>query len=211
MLTDEQMGEVVATGAVVLARQGLSPASMAEIARMAGVTLAELIGQFPTTAEVFRAVMTEVAVQPITRASRELPAGAASEQLRNYACRVWEILNTPVFACLHRIVIAEVSHSPELARYFAAHVVAPVREQIEVIIARGMARGEFRPVHPSSATRAIVGALMAQAAWCNHADLWGHQAGGTSSRVVPETIGLVLEGLHRRVTTTELTDGGTHR
>jgi AcrR family transcriptional regulator len=211
MLTDEQVGEVIAASTAVLARQGLSPAGMAEIARTAGVPLGELTGRFATTEELFRALLREVVVHPLTRASRELPAGPPSDQLRNYAGRAWEILNTPVFAGLHRIVMAEVFSRPELARYFATQVVGPVRERIEVTITRGIARGEFRAVIPSAAARAIAGALVAQAIWCNHADLWGHEAGGTPSRVVPETIGLILEGLHRKTTTTQLTDGGTHR
>jgi hypothetical protein len=161
-----------------------------------------------TTEDVLRAVIRQAIAVPMARAAAELPSGTAAEQLRNYAGRAWEIIHTPVFAGIYRIVVAEVPEYPGLARFFAAHVSGPIQAQLELIIAQGIARGEFRPVTASAAAGALKGSLIAQAFWYNHADVWGPQ-GSAASRVVPETLSLLLEGLNRSSSRSLSTDGGS--
>lgn len=167
----------------------------------------ELNTRFLTTEEMLRAIMHQAIVEPMSRAAAELPSGSATEQLRNYAGRAWEIINTPVFAGIYRIVVAEVPEYPELARFFGDEVSGPIRVQLELIISRGIAQGEFRQVTPSAAARALTGSLLTQAFWCNHAHVWSHAAGVAPSRVVPETLGLMLEGLNRASSHPLTTDG----
>jgi hypothetical protein len=169
----------------------------------------ELDTRFLTTEEMLRAIAKQVIVEPMKRASAELPPGTAAERLRNFAGRAWEIVNTPLFARLYRIVVAEVPEYPALAKFFAEEVSGPIRVQMEEIVTRGVSQGEFRPVLPSAAARALSGSLITQAFWCNHADVWGFAAGGVPSRVVPETLGLMLEGLNRSAPVSLPTDGGT--
>lgn len=207
MLTDEQVSDALNAAVTEIDNYGLAHARLERIAQMAGVTLVELNRSFPTVEEMFRRVVEQVIGEPMARASRELPSGPAADQLRNYAGRAWEILNTPVFARIYRLVMAEVPRYPVLAKYFAEEVSGPVRRRMESIISCGISGGEFRPVVPSAAARALAGALLTQAFWCNHAEVWGQEAGGTPSRVVPETLGLMLEGLHRRERMPHLTEG----
>ena len=157
----------------------------------------ELNTRFLTTEEMLRAIMHQAIVEPMSRAAAELPSGTATEQLRNYAGRAWEIINTPVFAGIYRIVVAEVPEYPALAGFFSAEVSNPIQLQLERIITRGIARGEFRPVTPAAAARVITGSFLTQALWCNHPDVWGPSSGPGAHRVVPETLGLMLEGLNR--------------
>lgn len=160
-----------------------------------------------TTEDMLRAVIQQAIVVPMARAAAELPSGTAAEQLRNYAGRAWEIIHTPVFAGIYRIVVAEVPEYPGLARFFAAHVSGPIQAQLELIIAQGIARGEFRPVTASAAAGTLRGALVAQAFWCNHAEVWGQPPGSAASRVVPETLSLLLDGLNRTSSRPPSTDG----
>ena len=207
MLTDDQMAEVLSAAVLILDLDGLANTRMEEIASMAGVTLVELNTRFSGPEEMLRRVVQQAVVEPIRRATEELPAGTAAEELKNFAGRAWEIINTPAFARIYRIVMAEVPHYPELARFFAQEVAGPARAQLEKIIARGIARGEFRHVAPAAVARALTGSLLSQAFWCNHAELWGESAGAAPSRVIPETLSLMLDGLNRPAAPSPFTDG----
>ena len=169
----------------------------------------ELNTRFLTTEEMLRAILHQAIVEPMTRAAAELPSGTAAEQLRNYAGRAWEIISTPVFAGIYRIVVAEVPEFPAMARLFGAEVSQPLHSQLEGIISRGIARGEFRPVTSSAAARVLTISLITQAFWCNHTHVWNHTAGGVATRVVPDTLGLLLDGLNRASSRIPSTDGGT--
>ena len=159
--------------------------------------------RFTTPEEMLRTVIRQTIAEPMARAAAELPPSAGKDQLRNYAGRVWEIINTPVFTGIYRIIVADVPEYPALARFFVTEVSRPVHLQLESIIARGIARGEFRPVPPAPAARALLASFITQAFWCNHGDVWGQPAGGIASRVVPETLSLLLDGLNRPQPTDE--------
>jgi AcrR family transcriptional regulator len=207
MLNEDQVSEVLAATLRVLDRAGLDQARMEVIAGMAGVTPVELTRTYASPSALLRAVIQQVVVEPMARASAELPPGKAADQLRNYAGRAWEILNTPAFARIYQMVMADLPEHPELARFFAEKVSGPVRIQLEVIISRGIRRGEFRSISPSGAARTLAGSLLTQAFWCNHSALWGVSEGGVPSRVVPETLGLLLEGLNCTESRSLSTDG----
>ena len=176
---------------------GIDAISVTHLADMAGVSAADFARWFATSDDVFQTILTNEIVEPMTRASAELPGGSAADQLRNYCGRAWEIINTQRFARIYRLLVTEVAQKPVLAKFFAEQIGLPIRRQLEAIIANGVARGEFRAVSAASAARAIAGSLVTQAFWCNHMDLWGPALCGVPSRVVPETVGLILQGLTR--------------
>jgi AcrR family transcriptional regulator len=196
MLTEDQESEILSAALMLFDLEGIDTVKPSDIAGLANISVAQLTTRFPTMEDVVRAIVTQSIIQPMARSSAELPSGSAGDRLRNYCGRAWEIINTPRFAMIYRLLINEVPLHPALASFFADEVAGPIRRQVENILAQGIARGEFRSLPTASAARAIAGSLVTQAFWCNHADLWGSAFCGTPSRVVPETIALMLNGLN---------------
>jgi AcrR family transcriptional regulator len=207
MLTDERIRDMLDQALVAFDAEGIDSVPMGHLADLAGVPVPEFSRWFPSTDEVFKAIITNEIVEPMSRAIAELPGGSAAEQLRNYCGRAWEIINTQRFARIYRLLVTGVAHKPALARFFAGEIGLPIRRQLEAILAAGIASGEFRPVSAPAAARAIAGSLVTQAFWCNHRDLCGPAMGGTPSRVVSETVGLILQGLARSPAASLTTNG----
>lgn len=196
-MTDEGMSEVLDRALVAFDLDGIDAVPVMSLAGMAGVSVPEFTRRFATSDDVFEAIVRHEIIEPMARAGAELPAGSAADQLRNYCGRAWEIINTPRFARIYRLLVTEVAQKPALAKFFAEEIGLPIRRRLESIIVHGIAEGEFRPIPAASAARAIAGSMVTQAFWCNHMDLWGPALCGVPSRVVPETVGLVLGGLMR--------------
>jgi hypothetical protein len=195
MLTDEQVSEVLNVALMIFCLEGMDRARLANMAEMAGISVAELSGRFSTPEQILRVIVTQAIIEPMARATAELPVGSAADQLRNYCGRAWEIINTPRFARVYHLLIAEATLHPALAMFFAEEVADPICRQIGAIISTGITRGEFRVVPTASAASAIFASLVTQAFWCNHENLSGYSFCGHSTRVVPETVGLLLNGL----------------
>ena len=210
-MTDERISQVLDSALVAFDLDGIDAVPLVNLAIMAGVSVPDFTRRFTTSDAVFEAIVSHEIIEPMARAAAELPDGSAADQLRNYCGRAWEIINTQRFARIYRLLVTEVAQKPAIAKFFAEQIGVPIRRQLESIIAHGIARGEFRPVPAASAARAIAGSLVTQAFWCNHMDLWGPALCGVPSRVVPETIGLVLEGLMRDSLTGLLTTNGEPR
>ena len=194
-MTDEQISQMLDAALVAFDLDGIDAVPLVSLAAMAGVSVPELAQRFANSDAVFQAIVTHEIIEPMARAAAELPGGSAAEQLRNFCGRAWEIINTQRFARIYRLLVTEVAQKPALAKFFAEEIGLPIRRQLETIISSGINRGEFRPVAAAAAARAIAGSLVTQAFWCNHMDLWGAALCGVPSRVVPETVGLVLGGL----------------
>ena len=194
---DTMVPEDVVFAAAVerFAALGVRSAQLSDIAREAGVSVASLEREFGTKENLFRAAVRFVAQRHVARACGELPPGCAVDQLRNFCGRGWEIFHTPTYAALYRLWVTEVPRSPEYADLFAEEVFAGIHRILTQIIERGVAEGTFRPVASHAAARVIHAGLVTQAFWCLHGESLGLSHGADCSRVVADTLSLVLSGL----------------
>ena len=80
--------------------------------------------------------------------------GSTHELLVGFIQRYWSVMMRPANARLARILFAELGNFPDLARFYLKEV-SRVRDVIATIIERGLSRGEFRPVSPALAARAL--------------------------------------------------------
>jgi transcriptional repressor AefR-like protein len=148
----------------------------------------------PAGSDIERGSLVQVARIQVLRACGELPPGSATEQLRNFCGRTWEILHTPTQVALYRLWIGQTPSDPDLARFYATEVYRPLHAMMTRIVIRGRETGEFRTAMPSAAARVILAALVEQAFWCNHVDAVGPAVGGCT-RVVADTLAVVLGGI----------------
>jgi TetR/AcrR family transcriptional regulator, fatty acid metabolism regulator protein len=141
----------------VFARKGFHASRVGDIAEEAGVAHGLLYHYFRSKDEVLEAVFRENWSVLVTRiASVEESDEPAADQLRHIAAivlRTWLHLPDVV-----RVVVREFGRSPEVAARLG-ELARPI-EAIERVIARGIARGEFRSdIEPRFAATVVYGSI----------------------------------------------------
>ena len=141
----------------VFARKGFHASRVGDIAEEAGVAHGLLYHYFDSKDQVLEAIFRENWSVLVARiASVEESDEPAADQLRHIAAivlRTWLHLPDVV-----RVVVREFGRSPEVAARLG-ELARPI-EAIERVIARGIARGEFRSdVEPRLAATVVYGSI----------------------------------------------------
>jgi len=128
--------------------------------------------------------------EALAQARRELPPGPVVEQLRNYCGRVWDVLRTPAFAEACRL-----SPAQEGGKETANGVAEACLADIHRLLVEGVRAGELRPVSCGPLARLLVSSLLARAFWCAQPDAIGSRIAGSCTRVVAETLDVLLPAI----------------
>lgn len=142
---EERPQELVAAALQLFAEQGFAATRLTEVARRAGVSKATVYLYFDSK----EALLTEAvrAVEPILDFGDELAAsyeGGTRELLSELVIRWLEEFEERGVGGVPRLVIAEGSNFPELARLYVEVVVQRGRRLFTQVLERGKARGEVR-------------------------------------------------------------------
>lgn len=135
----------------VLERKGLHGASMAAIAREAGMSKRTLYEVFGSRAGLFEACIRRLRttfVRPLRDAERELPV---EERLLRLLAPDLARHQSGVPIAILRAVVAEAARQPELARAFLREGPDEARRVVRDELARAAERGEIRIGNPALA------------------------------------------------------------
>jgi AcrR family transcriptional regulator len=160
-------GEILDAALAEFAARGFAASRMEDIAARAGVTKGTLYLYFPSKEELFKSLVRESIGAMITARRIEADAyqGSAAELLAAVLGRIGHFARTSDRAVLPKIVMSEAGNFPELLRFYRAEVVENGMALLGGIIARGIARGEFRAVDPEHAARLCVAPLLLVILW----------------------------------------------
>ncbi|HEX4157788.1 MAG TPA: TetR/AcrR family transcriptional regulator [Rhizomicrobium sp.] len=160
-------GEILDAALAEFAARGFAAARMEDIAARAGVTKGTLYLYFPSKEELFKALVRESIGAAIAarRVEAEAFEGSAAELLATVLRFMGFFARTSDRAVLPKIIMAEAGNFPELLRFYRAEVVENGLALIGGIIARGVARGEFREVDPQHAARLCIAPLLLVILW----------------------------------------------
>lgn len=163
------------------------------MARRAGVSKGTIYLYFDSKEALFRAMVQAQVGASVTAGEQFVRTfeGPTPQLLQVFLQRYWTVMRQPTQVRLVRVVLAELSHFPELARFYRDEVILRVRRVLTAIIERGVAHGEFRPVSP---------VLVAQAlqVLCVHLTQFPHDlcaAAPADTDVVAGIVDLCLHGL----------------
>jgi AcrR family transcriptional regulator len=159
--------EILQAALAVFAEKGLTGARMEDIAARAGVTKGTIYLYFESKDAVFRALLAEsigerVAASATLIESFEGPTGAL---LANVLRILGQFVATSDRVVLPKIVIAEIAKFPELARFYREEVIGRGLALWEVILTRGVARGEFRALPAQHVARICIAPILLAAIW----------------------------------------------
>lgn len=148
-------------------KKGFSGATVAEIARGAGLSQGALYRYFPSKEDMLRALIRR-SVTPVAAHAASLmenaeddPAGA----LRMAVSFMGEAMSDPRRFAVPRLIIAEAGNFPELAEFYREEVIEVGLGALQRLIRAGVTQGQFRDVDPQAAARSIIGGLMLHMVW----------------------------------------------
>lgn len=159
--------EILQAALSVFADKGFAAARMDDIAARAGVSKGTIYLYFPSKEAVFKALLRETVALRVGELSaivekHEGPtADLLAAVLRNFA----HFVSTSERVVLPKIVIAEAGNFPDLARFYREEVIERGLALIGGIVARGIERGEFRPLPIEHAVRLIMAPLLLALIW----------------------------------------------
>ena len=158
--------EILAAALALFAEHGFAATRLEDVARRAGVSKGTIYLYFPTKEALFRAVIRQGLVPNIAamEALAAAHAGSAAALLTEIAARLLAITESDL-AVIPRLVLTESGNFPNLARFYAEEVAGQGRSLIASIIARGIGRGEFRPIDVQSAVSLFAAPILLILLW----------------------------------------------
>ena len=163
--------ELIEAAIEVFAERGFAAARLEDVARRAGVSKGTAYLYFPNKEALFKAAVAEVVVTRIEMGERDVQdwQGCSSELLRHMLEHWAQVITSPQ-GCLLKLIVAEAKNFPELAAWHHTEVAERGQRLLAAVLARGVARGEFRPVDVE-AMAAVIAAPMA------FRSIWKHSLG----------------------------------
>ncbi len=154
---EDRPEEILRAALRVFADRGFAKARLEEVARKAGVSKGTLYLYFDSKDALFREMVRATKGPKLAEFEAWLEGftGTAREGLEYVARVMWRSMADPDQAAISRLVHCEIKHFPELARFYFDEVVLRARRLLERLLARGVARGEFRPEQARFAARAM--------------------------------------------------------
>jgi AcrR family transcriptional regulator len=159
--------EILEAALSVFAEKGFAAARMDDIAARAGVSKGTIYLYFPSKEAVFKALVRETVGARIGELvgliqKHEGPTPKLLEAaLRNFG----QFVSASDLVVLPKIVIAEAGNFPDLARFYREEVIERGLSVLGGIVARGIERGEFRPIPTEHAVRLIMAPLLIVMIW----------------------------------------------
>jgi AcrR family transcriptional regulator len=145
---ESRPAELIDAALEVFVERGYAATRLEDVAGRAGVSKGTLYLYFANKEELFKAVVRENIVAQIER-FREAVATSdepAAELLRRFFHAWWEGFGSTRLAGIAKLIVAEAGNFPEVTRFFFDEVIRPNNQVLTMLIERGVARGDFRPV-----------------------------------------------------------------
>jgi AcrR family transcriptional regulator len=191
--------ELLDAALALFVEKGFASTRSEEVARRAGVSKGTLYLYFPSKEELLKAVIQQFLADRIAEGAHEIeqaegPTPALMENLLvDWWMRTYDSPASGVF----KLIIAEVRNFPDIARFYAEHVVEPGEALCARLLRRGIERGEFHAVDIDAAVHSI---LMPMVLLCVHKHSLGACAASKSLDQDPEGflrahLALIFRGL----------------
>jgi AcrR family transcriptional regulator len=154
--------ELLAAALTLFVEKGFAATRAEEVARLAGVSKGTLYLYYPSKEELFKAVVRHNLTSLIAEGEQLAGAfeGSSSALLALLILTWWERFGSTPAAGIHKVILAEVRNFPELAQFYADEVMAPADRLFGGCVARGVARGEFRPMPTHEVSLALIAPLI---------------------------------------------------
>jgi len=159
--------EILDSALSLFCHKGYAATTLDQVAKNAGVSKGTLYLYYANKEELFRSMVRELLIPLVEQFERQAGefSGSSAELLHTMAVQWWNTVGDSPLAGIPKLMIAEASNFPELAKYFVDTVILRARDLVAKVLKRGMDRGEFEPGDPDMSARIILSALVFASIW----------------------------------------------
>ncbi len=150
--------EIMAAGLDIFAERGFAAARLEDVADRAGVSKATIYLYFESKAELFAAIVRDIATPRFDEIERLIDGyeGSSAEMLGFVMARLREIATKTELPSLAKIILSEAQNFPEIREFYRDQIILRGFRNLGRILERGIARGEFRPCNVNAAVQEII-------------------------------------------------------
>src|SRR5262249_47112329 len=164
---EERPAEIIAAALETFAERGFAATRLDDIAERAGVTRGTLYLYFPSKEDLFKAMVRQAIVPVIARGEAML--GQSQESSSALLAKILLVIpgvvaDSPVSA-MPKLMISEARNFPDLAQFYLQEVIRRGRKLLTAIVARGVERGEFRPIDMDHVFYCVIGPVLLTMLW----------------------------------------------
>lgn len=146
--------ELVAAALDLFVERGFAATRLEDVAAAAGVSKGTVYLYFANKEELFKTVVRENLVPALAKGMDLVDTfeGSTPELLRELLLGWWGLIGATPVAGLTKLIMAESGNFPDIAQFYQDEVMGPGDELFTRVLARGVARGEFRatPANPTT-------------------------------------------------------------
>ena len=163
---DSRPAELLEAALDCFAERGFAATRLEDVAARAGVTKGTAYLYFKNKEELFKAVINGYLVPAIEQfeAAARAP-GPVSDLLKSISGMFFEKVYNTKFSALPKLVIAEASNFPDLARFYLNEVIGRARRLLTSLLHRGITSGEFREVDVEHTVYCMIAPLLFSTLW----------------------------------------------
>jgi AcrR family transcriptional regulator len=164
---DARPEELVAAALELFGERGYAATKLEQVAERAGVTKGTIYLYFANKEALLKAVVRDSIVPALARGEETAAAhsGSAADLFRQLVRAWWEVIGGTSLSGVPKLMMAEATNFPELARFYHKEVVSRGHRLMGSVIERGIATGEFRAVDVPIAVRLVMAPLLHAANW----------------------------------------------
>jgi AcrR family transcriptional regulator len=198
---DARPAELLGAAAELFVERGFAATRLEDVAARAGVSKATLYLYYANKEELLAAVVRS-GLSAVADAEERIErfVGDSGQLLRSVIDGLWMKFGSAPLSGVPKLVLAECSNFPELARLYHAEVIQRVSALLARILDRGVRRGEFRKVDVGPTARALLGPLLMMLLWRHSFDRLENTP-LSSEHCIEAYLTLALDGLRARSST----------
>jgi AcrR family transcriptional regulator len=159
---DARPKELIDAALDLFVQHGYAATRLDEVATRAGVSKGTLYLYFESKEELFKAVVRTNVVPLIAQAEQLLEqfTGTSEELFRALVMGWWAAIGDSKASGLPKLVVSEAQNFPEVARWYHDEVIARGTRVVDLLLRRGIERGEFRAVDVDQAVHIVMAPLL---------------------------------------------------
>jgi TetR/AcrR family transcriptional regulator len=163
----DRPGELIEAALDLFVEKGFAATRVEEVAARAGVSKGTLFLYFPSKEDLFKAVVRENVVHPVTQGAHEIAQfqGSAGELLEWMMLQWWHRYGATKASGISKLVMSEATNFPDLAAFYRQEVIEPGQALVRSVLQRGIDQGEFRPVDVELALHSVMAPVLFLVMW----------------------------------------------
>jgi AcrR family transcriptional regulator len=164
--------ELTAAALDLFVEKGYAATRLDDVAAHAGVSKGTLYLYFASKEDLFKAVVRE-GLLPALAEGEGLVAGFtgnAEDLLREVMGGMWRLIGSQRIGGIPKLIFAEARNFPEIAAFYQREVIQRGSALIRSVVARGVARGEFRVRDPEAAIYIVMAPVLMRMIWQHSID-----------------------------------------